>query len=92
MKYTGRTSVGNQPSGRRPPGFEEVPVALRRASCIAFFELIYFVGGQGGPKDYMKEVSSSSGNFHIIKNFFSDFGKKHLQIPEFAISKKCRNF
>ena len=91
-KHTSRTSAGNQPSGRRPPGFEEEAVALRGAFCVGFFQLFSFVGGQGASKDYMKEVSSSSGNFHIMKNFFQISEKKHLQILEFAISKKCRNF
>ena len=73
MECTGRTSVGMQPSGRRQPGFEGVPVALHGASYFAFFELISFVGGQGGPKENMKEVSSSSGNFHIMKIFYFRF-------------------
>ena len=33
------------PDVRRPPGFKGVAVALRGAFCIAFFELISFVGG-----------------------------------------------
>ena len=59
MKYTNRKSFGKQLYGRQPPGFEEVPVALRGASCRAFFKLISFVGGQAGPKYYVTEVSSS---------------------------------
>ena len=51
MKHTSRTSVKNQPSGHRLPGFEGVPVALRGDYCIAFFKLISFVGGSGSPKD-----------------------------------------
>ena len=43
---------------RQPPGFEGVPVALHGAFCIAFFKLISFVGGRGGPKDHMTEVSN----------------------------------
>ena len=31
-----------QPEGRRPPGFEGVPVLLRGASCIAFFSTKFF--------------------------------------------------
>ena len=59
-----------RPTGmRRLPGFEEVPVTLRGASRIAFFKLISSVGGQGGPKDYVTEVSSSLNNFHIMDNF-----------------------
>ena len=43
----------NQPECHRHPGFEGVPVALHVASCIAFFELISFVGSQGGSKEYV---------------------------------------
>ena len=52
-----------QSEGRRPPGFEGVPVALLGAACIAFFKPFCFVGG---PKDYVTEVSSYLGNFHWI--------------------------
>ena len=82
MKHTSRTSAGSQPSGRRPPGFEGVPVALLGAFCIDVFNLICFVGGQGSPKDYVTEVSSSLVNFHIMKNLVSDFRNKHLHFPE----------
>ena len=33
----------------------------------------------------MKEVSISSGNFHIMKYLISDFSNKHLLFPEIAI-------
>ena len=69
-----------RPTGRRQlPGFEGVPVALRGASYVTFFKLISFVGSRGDPKYYVEEVSSSSGNFHIMKNFILDFRNKHLQ-------------
>ena len=64
MKHTSRTSVGNQSSGRRPPGFEEVPVVLHGDFHIEFFKLFCFVGDYGGPKDYVTEVSSSLDNLH----------------------------
>ena len=52
-------------TSRQPPDFGEVPVGLRGAFHIEFFKLFCFVGGQGHPKDYVTEVSSSLGNFHI---------------------------
>ena len=64
------------PPGRRPPGSEEVPVSLLGAPCIAFFILIFSVGCLGSLKDYVREVSSSLGNFHIMKNLVSAFRKK----------------
>ena len=74
---------------RELPGSEGVTVVLRVASCIASFKLISFVGGQGGPKDYVKEVSSSLGNFHIEKILISDFRNKHLHFLECAVLSKC---
>ena len=35
-------ALHEQPEGRRPPDFEKLPVALRGAPCIAFFELKFF--------------------------------------------------
>ena len=60
---------GRRQEGRQPPGFEGVAVQLLGAFCIEFFKPICFVGGQGGPKEYVTVVSSSSDNFYIIKNF-----------------------
>ena len=73
-------------------GFERVPVALCEALYMAIFQVNFFGGGYGRPKDYVTVVSSSLGNFHIMKNLVSKFRNKHLQIPGLMISKKCRNF
>ena len=66
---------GGAPAGRRPPGFEEVPVSLLGAHFIAFFIFIFSAGSLGSLKDYVREVTSSSGRFHIMK-FFLRFRKK----------------
>ena len=50
------------------PGRSPMPpasVALCGAFCITILWLISFVGGQGGPKDYVIEVSISLGNLLI---------------------------
>ena len=91
MKHTSRTSVRNQPSGRRPPGFEEVTVGVPGAFRIEFFKLFCFVGGRGSPKDYVTEVSSSLDDFHIMRNLILDFRKKHLHLVEMMISKSSQN-
>ena len=44
---------------------------------------------EGGSIDYVTEVSGSLDNFHIMKNFVSDFRNKHLNILEMTILKKC---
>ena len=92
MKHMGRTSVGNQPSGCRPPGFGEVPVVLRGAFRIEFLNFFCFLGGYGGPKDYVTEVSSSLDNFHMMKNLIFNFRNKHLDLTENAIFNRCYNF
>ena len=83
MKYTGRTSVRNQLSCCRPPGFEGVVVALHGAFCMEILKIIYFVGGEGGPIDYVTEISNLLGNFLIMENlmlFQSKFPTQNISI------------
>ena len=91
IKYIGRTSVRNQPSVRRPPGFKGVPVALHGASCFAFFDPISFENGQGGSIYYLEEVSSSLDNFHIMEKLISSFRYKHLHLLDMPILKFTQN-
>ena len=46
------------PESHQPPGFEGVLVALHGASCVAFFEIIFFADGQVYRNDNVTEVSS----------------------------------
>ena len=67
-------------TGSRPPGFEEVPVGQRGTFYIEFFQLMSFVGGQAGPEDYVKVVSSALDNFHKVEKLISNFRHKHLHL------------
>ena len=73
-------------------GFERVPVALCEALYMAIFQVNFFGGGYGRPKDYVTVVSSSLGNFHIMKNLVSNLKNKHFCTLEVVISRNQYNF
>lgn len=63
----------------------------RGAVCLALFKLIFSVGCEGGPKDNVREVSSSLGNLYIIDNMILMQRIKHLHLLKYPIFKSAQN-